>query len=130
MDWRKHLPRTWLLGVLTFVLAVSGSGAVLHTVNPRLSPADIAHILEQADDQVLLVDDVLLPVWERVRPLVRERQVVIMSDQPQGVPGTHDYETLLAAAPTRFAFPALPVELMSCPCEGKVCESVLSKPTG
>ena len=96
--------------------AIPLSGAVLHTVNPRLSPADIAHILEQADDQVLLVVDVLLPVWERVRPLVRERQVVIMSDQPQGVPGTHDYETLLAAAPTRFAFPALSEEQAAALC--------------
>jgi fatty-acyl-CoA synthase len=96
--------------------AVPLSGAVLHTVNPRLSPADIAHILEHADDQVLLVDDVLLPVWDKVRPLVRGRQVVVMSDQPQGVPGTHDYVTLLAAAPTRFDFPALSEEQAAALC--------------
>src|SRR5512138_488516 len=38
--------------------AVPLSGAVLHTVNPRLAPADIAHILTDAQARVLLVDDV------------------------------------------------------------------------
>jgi fatty-acyl-CoA synthase len=90
--------------------AVPLSGAVLHTVNPRLSPTDIAHIISDAGDQVLLVDDVLLPVWEKVRALVQVREVVVMSDRPQGIPGTHDYESLLAAAPTRFEFPALAEE--------------------
>ncbi len=90
--------------------AVPLSGAVLHTVNPRLSPADIAHILRDAGDQVLLVDDVLLPVWDKVRPLVRVREVVVMSDRPQGVSGAHDYEPLLAGAPARFEFPALSEE--------------------
>jgi fatty-acyl-CoA synthase len=90
--------------------AVPLSGAVLHTVNPRLSPADIAHILRDADDQVLLVDDVLLPVWDKVRPLVRVREVIVMSDRPQGVSGAHGYEPLLAGAPARFEFPALSEE--------------------
>ncbi len=90
--------------------AVPLSGAVLHTVNPRLSPADVAHILRDADDQVLLVDEVLLPVWEEVRRHVRVREVVVMSDQPQGIAGVHDYEPLLAAAPARFDFPALSEE--------------------
>ncbi len=90
--------------------AVPLSGAVLHTVNPRLSPADIAHIVNDADDRVLLVDDVLLPVWEKVRPLVRVREVVVLSDEPKRAAGTHDYEALLAAAPPRFDFPALAEE--------------------
>jgi fatty-acyl-CoA synthase len=87
--------------------AVPLSGAVLHTVNPRLSPADIAHILSDAGSEVLLVDDVLLPVWEKVRPLVRMREVVVMSDGSEAPPGAHAYEPLLAAAPARFEFPAL-----------------------
>ena len=39
--------------------AVPLAGAVLHTLNPRLSAADLAYIMDHADDQVLLVDDVL-----------------------------------------------------------------------
>jgi fatty-acyl-CoA synthase len=39
------------------------AGAVLHTMNPRLHPADLTYIMNHADDQVLLIDDVLLPVW-------------------------------------------------------------------
>jgi fatty-acyl-CoA synthase len=94
----RHLEAYW---------AVPLSGAVLHTVNPRLSPTDIAHILSDAGAEVLLVDDVLLPVWEKVRPLVRVRAVVVMGDGPEAAAGNHDYEALLAAAPARFDFPVL-----------------------
>ena len=45
--------------------AVPLTGAVLHTLNPRLSATDLAYIMNHADDQVLLVDDVLYPVFER-----------------------------------------------------------------
>ena len=52
------------------------------------------------------MDDVLLPVWERVKALASVPEVVVMSDQPQAVPGTLDYEALLAGAPARVEFPA------------------------
>ncbi len=86
--------------------AVPLAGGVLHTVNPRLAPADIAHIMADAGDRVLLVDDVLLPVWERVKALASVPEVVVMSDQPQAVRGTLDYEALLAGAPARVESPA------------------------
>src|SRR5450830_1987229 len=41
--------------------AVSGSGAVLHTINPRLFPDQIAYISNHAEDQVLLFDLTFLP---------------------------------------------------------------------
>lgn len=47
--------------------AVPGMGAVLHTANPRLSPKEIAYILNHAEDRVLLLDPQLLPLVEAIR---------------------------------------------------------------
>ena len=50
---------------LEVYFAVPLTGAVLHTINPRLSAQDLAYIVNHAGDTVLVVDDVLVPVWER-----------------------------------------------------------------
>ena len=75
---------------------VPSMGAVLHTLNLRLHPSDIAYIVNHADDAVVLVDDVLLPLWEKVAPQVHVRHVIVMADAP-AAGGRLDYETLLAA---------------------------------
>lgn len=45
---------------------VSGSGAVLHTINPRLFPDQIAYISNHAEDQVLMFDLTFLPIVEKI----------------------------------------------------------------
>jgi len=52
-------------------------GAVLHTLNPRLSAQDLTYIINHAGDAVVLVDDVLWPVWERIRQEVKPRHVIV-----------------------------------------------------
>src|SRR5690349_17814372 len=47
---------------------VSMTGAVLHTLNLRLHPDELAFIVNDADDSVVLVDETLLPLWEKVAP--------------------------------------------------------------
>ena len=46
-------------------------GGVLHTLNLRLHPDELAYIVNHADDRVVLVDESLLPLWEQVRPRVK-----------------------------------------------------------
>ena len=87
--------------------AVPLAGAVLHTLNPRLSAQDLAYIMNHADDQVLLVDDVLVPIWERFSHEVRPRHVVIMGDGHSATPGTLDYEQLIEPELPSFAIPPL-----------------------
>jgi fatty-acyl-CoA synthase len=75
-------------------------GGVLHTLNPRLSGADLAYIANHAQDRVLLVDDVLLPVWERFRHEVKIKNVVVWGNPtggagPAAPEGTIDYEELI-----------------------------------
>src|SRR5713101_9064329 len=72
-------------------------GGVLHTLNPRLSGADLAYIVNHAEDRVLLVDDVLLPVWERFRHEVKIKNVVVWGNAtggtgPAAPEGAIDYE--------------------------------------
>ena len=48
--------------------AVSGSGAVLHTINPRLHPEQIAWIVNHAEDRALFFDLTFLPIIEAIAP--------------------------------------------------------------
>jgi fatty-acyl-CoA synthase len=82
-------------------------GGVLHTLNPRLSTADLAYIVNHAGDSVLLVDDVLLPVLERIRGQVSLKHVVVWANGTQAPEGMIDYEELIAAEPGEFAVPRL-----------------------
>ena len=75
-------------------------GAVLHTLNIRLHPDDLAYIAAHAGDKVVLVDRVLWPLFEKVRDRVAFEHVIVLDDGAEGppIPGTLDYETLIAAA--------------------------------
>lgn len=90
--------------------AVPCMGAVLHTINLRLFPDQIAHIINHADDRVLLVDPDLVPLVEDLRDHIPGvRAFVVLADE---VPSTrlapvHAYEDLLAAARPHDAFPDL-----------------------
>lgn len=81
-------------------IAVPCMGAILHTLNIRLFPDDIAYIIDHAEDQVVIVDKCLWPLWETVAPKVKSvREVIVVDDVPgPKIPGTHDYEELLASA--------------------------------
>ena len=93
--------------------AVPGMGSVIHTVNPRLSPDDIAYILNDAASTVLLAESGFAPLVAGIAPrLPHLRAVVILAEdgaQPDLplAPGQVllDYETLLADAGEDFAWP-------------------------
>ena len=91
-------------------------GAVLHTLNPRLSPADLAYIVNHADDSVLLADDVLLPVLGQLRGQVSLKHVVVWTNGTQAPEGMIDAEELVAAEPEEFAAPRLDEREAACMC--------------
>ncbi|MFN8123090.1 MAG: long-chain fatty acid--CoA ligase [Thermoleophilia bacterium] len=81
---------------------VPARGAVVHTLNPRLSPAELAHIADHAGDEAVIVDASLLDVLGAVRARRDFRHVIVAGgDAPEG---TIAYEDLLAAED-----PGLPV---------------------
>ncbi len=100
---------------LELYYAVSGMGSVIHTVNPRLSPDDIAHILNDAGSVVLCADLTFAPLVEAIASRVPGvRAVVMLADEGQMpalalAPGQRllCYETLLADAGEDYEWPAL-----------------------
>ena len=91
--------------------AVSGSGAVLHTINPRLHPEQIAYIVNHAEDQVVFFDLTFLPLIEAVAPHCKTvKAFVLMAGRdrmPQDttIPNLLCYEELLAASLDDYQWP-------------------------
>jgi fatty-acyl-CoA synthase len=91
-------------------------GGVLHTLNPRLSAEDLAYVVNHAGDSVLLVDDVLVPVLERLRNQVSLKHVIVWANGTSVPAGMIDYEELVAAERGEFAGPRLDEQEAACMC--------------
>jgi fatty-acyl-CoA synthase len=74
------------------------AGCVLHTLNLRLHPDELAYIVNHADDRAVFVDESLLPLWEQVQPKVNVKHVVVFNATRPLPAGALDYEQLIAAA--------------------------------
>jgi acyl-CoA synthetase (AMP-forming)/AMP-acid ligase II len=91
--------------------AVSGSGAVLHTLNPRLHQDQVVWIADHAEDQVLFFDLTFLPLIEAIAPRVKTiKAFVCMADRSHmpaqtAVPNLLCYEDLLDGQPDHFDWP-------------------------
>lgn len=90
---------------------VSGSGRVLHTINPRLHPDQIAWIVNHAEDQVLCFDMTFLPLVQAVHakcPTVKKWVALCDSDKlpaDSGVPGLTSYEDWIGGASAEYQWP-------------------------
>ncbi|MGR4869312.1 3-(methylthio)propionyl-CoA ligase [Variovorax sp. LARHSF232] len=91
--------------------AVSGSGAVLHTLNPRLHADQVNWIADHAEDQILFFDLSFLPLVEAIAPRVSTiKAFVAMTDRAHmpveaKIPGLLCYEDLVEAHSDAFAWP-------------------------
>jgi fatty-acyl-CoA synthase len=84
------------------------AGGVLHTLNLRLSPVDLAYIINHSGDRFLIVDDVLLPLLARVKDQINVEKVIIIPLTRQPVPeGYENYEAFLNTASGKFTYPDL-----------------------
>ncbi|CAG2133044.1 3-methylmercaptopropionyl-CoA ligase [Cupriavidus yeoncheonensis] len=98
---------------LEMYFGVSGSGAVLHTVNPRLFPEQIEYIVNHAEDSVLCFDSCFAPLVARLAPqLGTIRHYVAMTDPEHmaalagmGIPNLLCYEDLLAGSSEDYEWP-------------------------
>ncbi len=89
--------------------AVPCSGSVLHTLNLRLSADDLEFIVNHADDKVIIVDQVLLPLFYKFRDKIKPEKIIVIPNADQPVPdGMLNYEDLIAASDiTDFEFAEL-----------------------
>ncbi len=99
---------------LELYFGVPNVGAVLHTLNLRLFPQDLAYIINDAKDSLIFVDADLIPLLERISDqLGPVRNLIVMNGtaaptDASKLPPMLDYEELLAAAPeTDYAWPEL-----------------------
>jgi len=74
------------------------AGGVLHTLNLRLHPDELAYIVSHAEDRIVLVDECLLPLWDKVRPQVNVPTVVVVQATKAPANGDLEYETVIAAS--------------------------------
>ena len=86
-------------------LGIPAAGGVMHTLNLRLSPDEIGWIAGHAEDRFLIIDDILLPLYEQFKGLHSFEKVIVFPFSGAPVPaGFIDYEQLLADAPAEFDY--------------------------
>jgi len=86
---------------LELFFAVSCYGAVLHTLNLRLAPDQLAYIINHADDQVIFLDASLVSILEPIRGQIScVKHFVVLPDAPCPNPfeGAADYERLVESS--------------------------------
>ncbi|MGH8281350.1 MAG: AMP-binding protein, partial [Gammaproteobacteria bacterium] len=103
MAWNGHRH-------LELFFGVSGMGAVLHTVNPRLFPEQISYIVNHAEDQHLFFDVCFAALVEQLAPqLPSVKNFIAMSDRAHmpvcKIPNLLCFEELIAAQDTSFTWP-------------------------
>ena len=98
---------------LELYYAVSCSGMVCHTVNPRLFPEQLQYIIDHAEDQFVFIDLLFVPLLEKLAPsLPKVKGYIVLTDR-EHMPSTsslenlHCYESLIADQPDQFNWPDL-----------------------
>ncbi|MFG3621115.1 long-chain fatty acid--CoA ligase [Nocardia sp. NPDC047654] len=98
---------------LVAYIAVPAMGAVLHALNIRLFPDQVVYVADHAEDQVVLVDGTLVPLFSQILPhLTTVRHVIVVNGDaatltaPEGVQ-VHSYTELLGAQPDTYDFPVI-----------------------
>jgi fatty-acyl-CoA synthase len=88
--------------------AVAGSGAVIHTINPRLFPEQIVYIANHAEDKVVFYDTTFAPLVEKLRSQVPGVKHWIAMAEP--------YEKLLEAESDQYDWPQFDENTAACLC--------------
>jgi len=105
MDWDSHR-------YLECFFAVPMMGAVLHTVNVRISPEQVLYTINHAEDDVILVNSEFLPILEAIHAKIRPGVKFVLISDGAAKPETTlqfaaEYESMLGASRASFAFPDL-----------------------
>jgi 3-(methylthio)propionyl---CoA ligase len=97
---------------LELYFGVSGSGRVLHTINPRLHPDQISWIANHAEDQVLCFDMTFLPLVQAIHarcPTIRQYVALCDADKlpaDSGIPNLVSYEAWMGGQPAAYEWPS------------------------
>jgi len=111
MDWDSHR-------YLECYFVVPMMGAVLHTINVRLSPEQILYTINHAEDDVLLVNADFIPLVEKFRDKLKTvKKIILLQDKPEPCETTlelaGEYEDLLMNAHPGYEFEDIPENTMA-----------------
>ena len=103
MDWDSHR-------YLEAYFAVPMMGAVLHTINVRLSPEQMVYTIEHAEDDVIICHSDFLPLLEAIKGRISNGRKFILIDEGSEIAKHHihfegEYEKMLAEVSSEFEFP-------------------------
>lgn len=89
--------------------AIPGAGAVLHTINIRLDPKQIAYIINHAEDKVLLIDECFLPLFEQIKNDLQTVEAYIVMTDSKELPQTnlhpvYHYDQFIEQGNPQFEF--------------------------
>jgi len=107
---------------LEMYFGVSGSGRVLHTLNPRLHPDQVVWIANHAEDQILCFDMTFLPLVQAVHArCTTVKHWVALCDADKlpmdtGIPNLTSYETLIGQQASTYVWPQLDENTASSMC--------------
>ena len=107
---------------LELYFGVSGSGRVLHTINPRLLPEQIAWIVNHAEDQVLCFETNFLPIVQGIHAHCKTvKHWIVLCDedrlpQDSGIPNLISYEAWLGRQSSDYAWPVFDENTASSMC--------------
>lgn len=93
--------------------ACAGMGAVLHTLNVRLSEKDLEYIINHAVDEIIIVDADVLPLLEKLKDKIPTvRKVVVATEEgfegwSTQLPDAVDYEAFIDGQPTEYEWPQI-----------------------
>src|SRR5215207_8826459 len=92
--------------------AIPCMGAVLHTLNLRLFPEQLAFVINDADDKIIIVDKTLIPILNRVAGKIpKVEKIIVFNDggplPPNDLGEMIDYEELIGGESSAYPWPAL-----------------------
>ena len=101
--------------------AISCSGAICHTVNPRLFPEQLIYIINHAEDRVIFCDPMFVPLLENIQDQLEsiEHVIVLTSENhmpTSSLPNLLCYETLIAGKSSEYEWPEFDEKTASAMC--------------
>jgi fatty-acyl-CoA synthase len=78
--------------------AIPCMGAIVHPLNIRLSPDDLGYIVNHAEDKIIIVDEVLLPLFEKFKHTIKVSKVIVIPNGGKQISSAYlNYEDLVAS---------------------------------
>jgi fatty-acyl-CoA synthase len=78
--------------------AIPCMGAIIHPLNLRFSPEDLSYIVNHAEDKIIIVDQSLLPLFEKFKSAINVSKVIVIPQTKDPIPKEYlNYENVVAS---------------------------------